>query len=609
MNRILKVSVFCILDIFSVGFAWVLAVALSRCDFAQCMSQWYLFAAGAVLACVLNALFGLYSKLLRYMDFTDALKMGVSGVCMILYFGGVSLFSAPYGVEWFIIASMLYMCMLYVGRFAVKIYVTITRSSRAAAEKKASVRVAVIGAGSAGSMLIREMKSTDKVNMTPVCVLDDDAHKVGQYINGVKVVGKISDVVWVSEKYRVEEIVLAIPSVSKKRTKEIVEECQKTGCKIKIAPGAYQIISGKVSVSDIRPVSIQDLLGREQVKINIEEIIGYIEGKVVMVTGGGGSIGSELCRQLAGHNPSELIIVDIYENNAYDIQQELIRKYPNLKLTVLIASVRDSKRVNNIFEKYKPRIVFHAAAHKHVPLMEQSPNEAVKNNVSGTFKVADAAGRNGVEKFILISTDKAVNPTNIMGASKRICEMIVQAMNSKYKTDYVAVRFGNVLGSNGSVIPLFMKQIAEGGPVTVTDKNIVRYFMTIPEAVSLVLQAGAYAKGGEIFVLDMGEQVRIYDLAEKMIKLSGLEPHKDIEIKIVGLRPGEKLFEERLMAEEGLQKTANDMISVGKPLIFDEENLFRKIQQLYVEAYNETDKMKQLVHELVTTYKIDERNG
>jgi FlaA1/EpsC-like NDP-sugar epimerase len=336
--------------------------------------------------------------------------------------------------------------------------------------------------------------------------------------------------------------------------------------------------------------------------------MGYIEDKIVLVTGGGGSIGSELCRQIATHNPRQLIILDIYENNAYDIQQELVRHVPNLNLEVIIASVRDSKKMDNVFEKYKPHIVFHAAAHKHVPLMEHCPNEAIKNNVSGTYKVADAAGRNGVEKFILISTDKAVNPTNIMGATKRICEMIVQTMNKVYKkTDYVAVRFGNVLGSNGSVIPLFRKQIAEGGPITVTHKDIVRYFMTIPEAVSLVLQAGAYAKGGEIFVLDMGNQVRIYDLAVNMIRLSGLEPFKDIDIKITGLRPGEKLYEEKLMEEEGMKKTENDLIFIGKPLEIDEKHLFEKIQQLYVEAYNETDKMKELVHELVPTYKIDRR--
>ncbi|MBQ8426326.1 MAG: polysaccharide biosynthesis protein, partial [Clostridia bacterium] len=389
---------------------------------------------------------------------------------------------------------------------------------------------------------------------------------------------------------------------------KIITECQKTSCKTLVVPGIYQLASGQVSVSTMREVSIQDLLGREQVKVNLDEIMGYIENKVVLVTGGGGSIGSELCRQIAWHNPKQLIILDIYENNAYDIQQELVRHCPNLNLLVLIASVRDSKKVNDVFETYQPQIVFHAAAHKHVPLMETSPNEAVKNNVSGTYKVAEAAGKCGVERFILISTDKAVNPTNIMGATKRICEMIIQAMNNRYRaTEYVAVRFGNVLGSNGSVIPLFRKQIAEGGPVTVTHKDIVRYFMTIPEAVSLVLQAGAYAKGGEIFVLDMGDPVRIYDLAVNMIRLSGLEPFKDIDIKITGLRPGEKLYEERLMEEEGLQKTENEMISIGKPLNFDEKNLFNKINELYVEAYKESDKMKELVHELVPTYVIDKR--
>ena len=385
-----------------------------------------------------------------------------------------------------------------------------------------------------------------------------------------------------------------------------MSRCRETGCPVKILPSTYQFVSGQISISSLRDVDIQDLLGREQVKVNIDEIIGYIENKVVLVTGGGGSIGSELCRQIATHHPKGLIILDIYENNAYDIEQELKRKHRDLNLVTLIASIRDAGKIKDVFEKYRPQIVFHAAAHKHVPLMETSPNEAIKNNVFGTFNVARYADVYGAETFVQISTDKAVNPTNVMGASKRICEMIIQTIGKhSLSTKFVAVRFGNVLGSNGSVIPLFKQQIKEGGPVTVTHKDIIRYFMTIPEAVSLVLQAGAYAKGGQIFVLDMGEPVRIYDLAYNLIKLSGLEPGVDIDIVCTGLRPGEKLYEERLMSEEGLQKTANGLINIAQPIKFDEEHFWKNMEELYAAAYDETDKMKYLVQRLVPTYKIN----
>lgn len=385
-----------------------------------------------------------------------------------------------------------------------------------------------------------------------------------------------------------------------------MSRCRETGCPVKILPSTYQFVSGQISISSLRDVDIQDLLGREQVKVNIDEIIGYIENKVVLVTGGGGSIGSELCRQIATHHPKGLIILDIYENNAYDIEQELKRKHRDLNLVTLIASIRDAGKIKDVFEKYRPQIVFHAAAHKHVPLMETSPNEAIKNNVFGTFNVARYADVYGAETFVQISTDKAVNPTNVMGASKRICEMIIQTIGKhSLSTKFVAVRFGNVLGSNGSVIPLFKQQIKEGGPVTVTHKDIIRYFMTIPEAVSLVLQAGAYAKGGQIFVLDMGEPVRIYDLAYNLIKLSGLEPGVDIDIVCTGLRPGEKFYEERLMSEEGLQKTANGLINIAQPIKFDEEHFWKNMEELYAAAYEETDKMKYLVQRLVPTYKIN----
>ena len=411
----------------------------------------------------------------------------------------------------------------------------------------------------------------------------------------------------IANEKAVDTIIIAIPSASAKTIKDITTICLDTKCKVKTLPGLYQLVDGEVSVSKLRNVDVNDLLGRDPINTNLDDVMKYIENNVVLVTGGGGSIGSELCRQIANHNPKQLIILDIYENNAYEIEQELKRKLPNLNLVTLIASIRDSKKMDNVFSKYRPDIVFHAAAHKHVPLMETSPNEAVKNNVIGTYKVVKAADKYGVKKFVQISTDKAVNPTNIMGATKRICEMIIQAYAKRSSTCFVAVRFGNVLGSNGSVIPLFKKQIEEGGPITLTHPDIIRYFMTIPEAVSLVLQAGANANGGEIFVLDMGEQVRIYDLAVNLIKLSGYEPHKDIEIKITGLRPGEKLYEERLMAEEGLTKTANDKISIGKPLDIDEDKLFSTIEKLYDEAYNETDEMKELVKELVPTYRIDKR--
>ena len=407
----------------------------------------------------------------------------------------------------------------------------------------------------------------------------------------------------------VPQIFIAMPSASKRRISEIIRTLGETRVPVKVMPGLYQLMNGKVSISSLRKVDVTDLLGREQVAVNLDEIMGYISNKTVLVTGGGGSIGSELCRQIARHNPKKLIILDIYENNAYDIEQELKRSCPECDLLTLIASIRDRGKVWDVFKKYKPQIVFNAAAHKHVPLMETSPNEAVKNNVFGTLNVAQAADEFGVETFVQISTDKAVNPTNIMGATKRICEMIIQTIGANSKnTKFVAVRFGNVLGSNGSVIPLFRRQIEEGGPVTLTHKDIIRYFMTIPEAVSLVLQAGAYAKGGQIFVLDMGEPVRIYDLAYNLIKLSGLEPGVDIEIVETGLRPGEKLFEERLMEEEGLQKTANGSISIARPIPLDVEAFWTMLDKLYKEAYMETDDMKESVKQLVPTYKIDKRN-
>ena len=449
------------------------------------------------------------------------------------------------------------------------------------------------------------MRSSSYIQKNALCVIDDDRRKAGSYIHGVKVVGGRETILENAAKYHIDEIIIAIPSAPKAEVRKILEICKQTKCELKTLPGIYQLVNGEVNVSQLRRVDVADLLGREQIQVDLESIASYVRDKVVLVTGGGGSIGSELCRQLANHAPKLLIIFDIYENGAYDIQQELKRAHPELKLEVLIGSVRNSRRVNRIFKEYHPDIIYHAAAHKHVPLMEDSPNEAIKNNVLGTWKVAEAAVTYGAEKFVMISTDKAVNPTNIMGASKRICEMIVQAYNGKGKTDFVAVRFGNVLGSNGSVIPLFKKQIAEGGPVTVTHPNIIRYFMTIPEAVSLVLQAGAFAKGGEIFVLEMGEPVRILDLAINLIRLSGYVPGEDIQIKFTGLRPGEKLYEEMLLEEEGLQETANKLIHIGKPIEFDETEFFKELSELKEEAYEEADaeQIREWVKRLVPTYR------
>ena len=458
-------------------------------------------------------------------------------------------------------------------------------------------------AGEAGNSLIREMNTSKFIQKSVLCVIDDDRTKIGNYIHGVKVVGGREDILECAAQYDIDEIIIAMPSASRHELKEILEICKETKCELKTLPGIYQLVNGEVNVSQLRKVDVIDLLGREPIQVDLDSIMNYVNGKVVLVTGGGGSIGSELCRQIATKNPRQLIIVDIYENSAYDIQQELLHNHPGLDLKVLIASVRNTNRMNDIFAAYRPNIVYHAAAHKHVPLMEDSPNEAIKNNVMGTWKTAQAAVDNGVDKFVMISTDKAVNPTNIMGASKRICEMIVQSYNNRSKTEFVAVRFGNVLGSNGSVIPLFKKQIQSGGPVTVTHPDIIRYFMTIPEAVSLVLQAGAYAKGGEIFILDMGEPVKILDLAKNLIRLSGYVPGEDIEIEFTGLRPGEKLYEELLMKEEGMQETANKLIHIGKPIEFDEKEFFVRLEELKEESKEEKADIKAWVKELVPTYR------
>lgn len=472
------------------------------------------------------------------------------------------------------------------------------------AKKNQRKNVMVIGAGEAGDMIIKELQNSRYLDHKVCCIIDDNVTLHGKYLRGVKIVGTRTDIPFFAKEMAIDEIVVAIPSAPQSEIKKILKICQETMCDVRMLPGLYQMINGEVSVSKLRKVEIEDLLGREPIRLQMESIMSYVSGKTVLITGGGGSIGSELCRQIAANQPKRLIIVDIYENNAYDIQQELKRDYPKLDLVVLIASVRNTHRINTIFETYRPEIVYHAAAHKHVPLMEDSPNEAIKNNVFGTYKVAWAASKYGVHRFVLISTDKAVNPTNIMGASKRICEMIIQTMNNRSETEFVAVRFGNVLGSNGSVIPLFKKQIEKGGPVTVTDPNIIRYFMTIPEAVSLVLQAGALAKGGEIFVLDMGEPVKILDLALNLIRLSGYKPYDEIPIEFTGLRPGEKLYEELLMSEEGLQATENNLIHIGKPIEFDEEVFLKKLEELRVIANDDSDQIREKVQEIVPTYVV-----
>ncbi|RHB48042.1 polysaccharide biosynthesis protein [Enterocloster aldenensis] len=553
-------------------------------------------------------------SLVFYAGHLYAIMWGVSGIremmqvllaCLAAALAqsvGILLFDArmprSYYVLWFVLMAGSAM----IGRVSFQVLQKITDRINRFLEKSIPPRVMIIGAGKAGTLILKEMKASEKVHGYPVCMIDDDKDKQGRVIDGVSIMGSRKDIAGLVREKGIDEIYVAIPTAPPEDIKDILKICQGTGCQVKILPGVYQLMNGEVTISRLRKVEIEDLLGREPVNVNLDEIMGYVKGKVVLVTGGGGSIGSELCRQLAGHKVKQLIIFDIYENNAYEIQQELKRKYPHLDMVVLIGSVRNTNRLDYLFRTYRPDIVYHAAAHKHVPLMEDSPNEAIKNNVLGTYKTARAAIKYKAQRFILISTDKAVNPTNIMGASKRLCEMVVQMSNQKSSTEFVAVRFGNVLGSNGSVIPLFKQQIESGGPVTVTHKDIIRYFMTIPEAVSLVIQAGAYAKGGEIFVLNMGNPVRILDMAENLIRLSGYEPYKDIDICFTGLRPGEKLYEELLMDEEGLQKTVNDRIFIGKPIDMDYDRFERALQRLGEAALSETANMRLLVHELVPEY-------
>lgn len=558
-----------------------------------------------LLTLVFFALWKLYKSVWRYASANELINIVFATACAAIaqivycYTFNQRMPRSYYILYWFLLT--VFTCCI---RFGYRILRLLNSKRTSIIGKNKRINVMIIGAGAAANMILKEIESSDYLNLQAKCIVDDQPGCHGKLLRGVPIVGGRNKILEAVPEYGIDEIIFAIPSAGVQTKKEILDICKESGCKLRTLPGMYQLINGDVSVSKLKEVEIEDLLGREPIQINTEEVLDYVGGKVILVTGGGGSIGSELCRQIASHRPKQLIIVDIYENNAYDIQQELLRKYPSLNLVVLIASVRNTNRINDIFETYRPNIVYHAAAHKHVPLMEVSPNEAIKNNVMGTYKTAQAADHYGAEKFVLISTDKAVNPTNVMGASKRICEMVVQMMNQKSKTNFVAVRFGNVLGSNGSVIPLFKQQIAEGGPVTVTHPDIIRYFMTIPEAVSLVLQAGAYARGGEIFVLDMGRPVKILDLATNLIKLSGYKVGEDIEIKFTGLRPGEKMYEELLMDEEGLKKTANKMIFIGKPIEFDADIFEKQLDKLIADAKKEDKDIRRQIKEVVPTYHM-----
>ncbi len=604
--RSLRVFSLVVVDIVLINFS-VLASLLLRFEFSIAKLEDSLFVERylsvalvyTIATLVIFALWRLYRSLWEYASMDELRNIALAVFCsnlslvLICKCWGVRL---PRSLP--ILNFMILMSAITVFRFTYRT----ARRVRNQIESERRITM-LIGAGAGGSLVLRDLNKSDRSQNKVVCIIDDDPKKLGTYMMGVKVVGGRESIPEMAEKYHVKDIILAIPTASAKDKRAIVELCQKTNCKLQILPGIYQMASGQVNVQPLRDVQVEDLLGREKVQVDSSEIGQALKGKTILVTGGGGSIGSELCRQIAQHDIKRLIIFDIYENNAYDIQQELKRNYPDLDLIVLIGSVRDEARVDAVFNRYRPNVVCHAAAHKHVPLMEDSPAESIKNNVFGTYHVAKAADKYGAESFTLISTDKAVNPTNIMGASKRICEMIVQTMGKTSKTRFAAVRFGNVLGSNGSVIPLFKKQIAAGGPVTVTHKDIIRYFMTISEAVSLVLQACVYAQDGEVFVLDMGEPVRIDDLARNMIRLSGLEPDVDIQIQYTGLRPGEKLYEELLMKDEGLEKTPNDLIFIGHFNDFNRDELLDSLNELKWACVNDPESVRSLVHRLVRTYR------
>ncbi|MEE1314621.1 MAG: nucleoside-diphosphate sugar epimerase/dehydratase [Faecalimonas sp.] len=582
----------------------------------------------------------LYQSIWRFASYSELLRVILSSaITFVIHTVGITVFIRRMPISYYCIGAMLQFLAVLGVRFAYR-FILLERGRRKNFGDKNAPRVLLVGAGVAGQMILRDTMRAKETDDKIHCIIDDNPNKWGRYIDGVPIVGGREKIQECVDKYCIDKIYIAIPSATAKERKEILQICQETGCELKNLPGIYQLLTGEVNVSAMKKVAIEDLLGREPIRVDMEDIYEYVGGKTILVTGGGGSIGSELCRQIAAHHPKQLVIFEVYENNAYDIQQELRKKYPLLDLKVLIGSVRDSRRVHDVFETYKPDVVYHAAAHKHVPLMEDSPNEAIKNNVLGTYKTAYAAMLSGCSKFVLISTDKAVNPTNIMGASKRLCEMIVQSFDTmvkagkpdqipalfahakgehdymdsltcpeKVKTEFVAVRFGNVLGSNGSVIPLFKRQIEAGGPVTVTHPDIIRYFMTIPEAVSLVLQAGTYAKGGEIFVLDMGSPVKIDALARNLIRLSGYKPDVDIQVEYTGLRPGEKLYEEKLMAEEGIRRTDNELIHIGRPIPFEVEEFLKQLEELLAHCYENRSDIQDKVAAMVSTYHPAGKHG
>lgn len=593
-------------DIFSVTFSYLFVLWLrydavySNIEPKYLVWYWQYLPVNLIVTIGLLAAFHMYSSIWRFAGVTEMARTALAGFLSGLIHIIVTIaIGHRMPISYYVFGWLTMEVMIIGVRVSSRIYHSIS-DTRA---KKKGINVMVIGAGESGRVIIQEMLRSDKTDLVPVCVIDDSPSNRGKVISGVPIVGFRNDIPEAVKKYGVKQIIFAIPSADPKERAEILNICKDTGCDLKMIPGIYQMVNGEVSLSKIRPVSVEDLLGRDQVKVNNDEVFQMLYGKTILVTGGGGSIGSELCRQIAKHHPKQLILFDIYENTLYDIQQELKFHDPDLNLVALVGDMTDRSRVRDILETYHPDFVYHAAAHKHVPLMEESPNEAIKNNVFGTLILTEEAARAHVKRFLLISTDKAVNPTNIMGASKRLCEMIIQMSSRKYpSTVFMAVRFGNVLGSNGSVIPLFKKQIEAGGPVTVTDKNIIRYFMTIPEAVSLVLQASYYARGGEIFILDMGEPVRIDDMARNLIRLSGLTPDVDIKIVYTGLRPGEKLYEELLMDEEGMTKTRNDLIYIGHPIPMNDNVFEKQLVKLNTLCHSESQNIEEYVKEMVVTY-------
>ncbi len=635
------VAVFLIIyDILAVTISYFLALWFRfDCNYTEIptnyFNAWLNFTPILALATVIVMwVLHLYQSLWKFASYKELEKIALASVILGAFNAiFITIFFERMPITYYVVGVVIHFMLTVLIRFSYR-FVLLERKKRAMSSNIAS-RVMLIGGGSAGQMILRDLHNAKDVNDRIVCIIDDNRYKWGRFIDGVPIVGGRDDILLNVEKYKIEKIFLAIPSATGEERRDILDICKETGCELKNLPGVYEFITGDVTVASMKDVAVEDLLGRETVKVNMDEIYDFISGKVILVTGGGGSIGSELCRQIAKHNPKQLIVFDIYENNAHNIGLELKDNNPNLNLEVLIGSVRDSRRINQVFAKYKPDVVYHAAAHKHVPLMEDSPCESIKNNAIGTYKTAYAAMINGCKRFVLISTDKAVNPTNIMGASKRLCEMIIQSFDKKIRegksnelkplhvhsedtdgtmvnmgtplsnveTEFVAVRFGNVLGSNGSVIPRFKEQIAKGGPVTVTHPDIIRYFMTIPEAASLVLQAGTYANGGEIFVLDMGSPVKIDTLARNLIRLSGLQPDVDIKISYTGLRAGEKLYEEKLMSEEGLKTTPNKLIHIGQPISFDIDTFLKDLENLMVAAYDGSEEIiKELVAKVVTTY-------